>query len=411
MLRLFIRILARRPMPDDQIHPDATFLAALGLRADALQRAEDVLSTDIAHGRLPGAVVLLSRRGRIAWHRALGRRDPASADPMRTDAVFRICSMTKPIVSLAVMRLVEEGRLLLSDPLSRWLPAFASTRVLEHGNDDRAVLRPAARPITVQDLLRHTAGLSYEFIAEGPLQQAYQDADLGSRARDNAAFCETLARLPLAFDPGARWEYSRATDVLGRVVEVVADEPLGAHLARCFFRPLGMMDTGFSVPPEQHHRVAEPFATDPDTGEDVRLLDPRRVPAFESGGGGLMSTSADYARFLQMLADGGRTASGERLVGRKTIELMTADHLGTIPAASDLLPPGHGFGLGFAVRTHAGVATVPGSVGQYYWSGIAGTTFWVDPKEDLFAILLTQAPGRREHYRQLFRSLVYAALD
>lgn len=387
-------------------------LQALGLSPTALQRAERVLQDDISSARLPGAVVLLSRRGQIAWHEAFGKRDPASPDPMRRDAIFRIYSMTKPIVSLAVMRLVEEGRLSLSDPISRWLPAFAAPRVLEAANGAaETVLRPASRPITVQDLLRHTAGLSYEFIAQGPLQQAYLDADLGSRKRDNAAFCDVLAKLPLTCDPGARWEYSRATDVLGRLVEIVADEPLGVHLARRFFQPLGMVDTGFFVPPAQHHRIAEPFPVDPDTGDEVRLLDPCRAPAFESGGGGLMSTSGDYARFLQMLVDKGRTAAGERLVARKTLELMTADHLGTIPAASDLLPPGHGFGLGFAVRTHAGLATVPGSVGQYFWSGIAGTTFWVDPKEEIFAILMTQAPGRRDHYRQLFRSLVYAALD
>jgi CubicO group peptidase (beta-lactamase class C family) len=209
--------------------------------------------------------------------------------------------------------------------------------------------------------------------------------------------------------PGAQWEYSRSTDTLGRLVEVLSGRTLGEFLSERILDPLGMVDTGFHVPQEKQHRLADAFPSDPDSGAPVRLVKVTEPPRFESGGGGLVSTAIDYARFLQMLQNGG-SLDGVRLVGRKTLEWMTADHLGTIPSQSTLLPPGHGFGLGFAVRLQAGIDTTPGSVGQYFWSGLAGTTFWVDPREELYALLLVQAPNQREYCRTLFRSLVYAAL-
>jgi CubicO group peptidase (beta-lactamase class C family) len=208
--------------------------------------------------------------------------------------------------------------------------------------------------------------------------------------------------------PGARWEYSRSTDVVGRLVEVLAGQSLGSFLGERILAPLGMVDTDFHVPAQKHQRLAEAFAKDPETGAAVQLVEVRDRPLFESGGGGLVSTAMDYARFLQMLLNNG-TLDGKRLLSRKTIEYMTADHLGPITGASDLLIPGYGFGLGFAVRMHAGIAQVPGSVGQYFWGGLAGTTFWVDPAEQLFALMLIQGPGQREYYRVLFRDMVYAA--
>ncbi|HEY9063333.1 MAG TPA: serine hydrolase, partial [Burkholderiaceae bacterium] len=210
--------------------------------------------------------------------------------------------------------------------------------------------------------------------------------------------------------PGPVWEYSRATDVLGRVIEVASGEPLGEHLRKALFEPLGMHDTRFAVPAAEHLRIAEPFPNDPDNGNAVQLFDPRvRVP-LESAGSGLVSTAADYARFLQMLTGGGRLGD-VRVLGRRTVEAMTADHLGPIPQTPGIMPAGHGFGLGFAVMTAVGEHTEPGSIGAYGWSGAGGTSFFVDPRESLFALLLTQAPGLFDEARELFRQLVYAAID
>ena len=388
-----------QPLPTARPHQ-------VGLSEAGLDRLSAALESRVAAGHIPGAVALIARRDRVAFLRAFGRRDPGAAAPMDVDAIFRIYSMTKPIVSLAAMMLWEEGRFLLSDPVAKFLPDFAEVR-LESG-------AMPARAITIQDLLRHTSGLTYEFRGAGPVHRAYLEARIARRDQTNADQAATLARLPLLHEPGTQWEYSRSTDVLGRVVEVIAGGGLAAVLAERVLAPLGMDDSGFFVPAPAQERLAGAFARDPETGADVSLLDVSAPPRFESGGGGMVSTAADYARFLQMLLNGGRlqggTAGGQRLIGRKTLELMTADHLGSVPAAPDLLAPGHGFGLGFAVRRTAGLAPFPGSVGAYFWGGAAGTTFWVDPAERLYAVLMIQAPGQREHYRVLFRDLVYAAI-
>ena len=373
--------------------------AELGLCPQRTRRLVDVLQSEIDRQRLPGAVVLIARHGKLALLESLGQQDPARGTPMAVNSIFRIYSMTKPIVSVAAMMLMEQGRLLLSDPVSKYLPEFA--------------VQQSARAATVQDLLRHTAGLSYEFLGSSPVQQQYARINIGSRERSNAEFSQALAALPLMFEPGSVWEYSRATDVLGRLIEVVSGQTLGRFLTEQILTPLGMHETGFAVPPAQHGRIAEPFAQDPDGGVPMRLIDIRREAALESGGGGLASTAMDYARFLQFMLNKGEL-DGVRLLGPRTVDFMTADHLGSIPvnggAASTLLPPGHGFGLGFAVRTATGLAPVPGTVGMYYWGGIAGTTFFVDPREDFFALMMIQAPNQRDYYRPLFRDLVYAAL-
>jgi CubicO group peptidase (beta-lactamase class C family) len=380
----------------------------VGLSAPALTRLARALEERVARGHIPGAVALVARHGKVAFHQAFGARDPASAAPMPPDAIFRIYSMTKPIVSVAVMMLWEEGRLLLSDPIAKYLPEFAEPRVAVFSGSTMG-WTDADRAITVQDLLRHTSGLTYEFRGDTPLHKAYMEARVARLRQTNADQAATLAKLPLLHQPGTQWEYSRSTDVLGRLVEVLSGQTLGRFLAEHVVQPLGMKDAGFSVPEEHQDRIAEPFPRDPESGADVALLDVKRPAIFESGGGGMVATAMDYACFLQMLLNGG--ASGPaRLLGRKTIELMTADHLGGIDSSSDLLPPGHGFGLGFAVRLAAGMAPFPGSIGAYYWGGAAGTTFWVDPAERLTAVLMIQAPGQREHYRVLFRDLVYAAV-
>jgi CubicO group peptidase (beta-lactamase class C family) len=376
----------------------------VGLCPERTQRLMDVLHREVASGRLPGAVAMIARRGQIGLFEAVGQQDPSTGTPMKTDSIFRIYSMTKPLVSVAVMMLVERGQLLLSDPVSRWMPEYANQQVATAKG-----LEPVRQAATVQDLLRHTAGLTYEFLGDSSVQRQYGAVKIASRERTNAEFSQTLAAVPLQFQPGTVWAYSRATDVLGRLVEVVSGQGLGAFLQAEIFGPLGMVDTGFAVPPEQHHRIAEPFAHDPDGGVPMKVLEPRQVPAMEGGGGGLMSTAMDYTRFLQCLRNRGEL-DGVRLLGPHTVDYMTADHLGGIPANGTLLPPGHGFGLGFAVRTHLGLSPVPGSVGLYYWGGIAGTTFFVDPALDMYAMLMVQAPNQRDYYRPLFRDLVYAAL-
>jgi CubicO group peptidase (beta-lactamase class C family) len=380
------------------------------LDRSALARLRNTLQQQVDRGRLPGAVALVAQGGQVQALHAVGRQDAARDTPMAEDAIFRIYSMTKPLCSLLALMLAEEGRLQLTEPVGAYLPVFGQPQVALEEDDGRIVTGPARRAPTVHDLLRHTAGYGYEFLLTGELRRQYTKSDLANPAVSMATFCSTLAALPLANHPGAFWRYSRATDVLGAVIEAVCARPLGDVLHERLLAPLGMCDTGFSVPARETHRIAEPFARCPDSGADVVLLDAATPPAWHSGGGGLMSTAADYARFLTLMLNRG-TVDGQRLVSRKTIEWMTADHLGDTPAVGDMLPPGHGFGLGFAVRTAAGMAPQPGSPGMYYWSGIGGTAFFVDPAEDLFAILMAQAPNQRIPLRNLFRHLVYAAID
>ena len=384
----------------------------VGLCPQRSARLMAVLQAEIDRQRLSGAVVLIARHGKLALFESVGALDPAAQSTMTQDAIFRIYSMTKPIVSVAAMMLMEQGQLLLNDPVAKYLPEFATQKVasLVDGTVQLQGVRQAA---TLQDLLRHTAGLTYEFMGNASVQRQYAQLRIGSRGRSNAEFSHQLAALPLMFEPGTVWEYGRATDVLGRVLEVVSGQTLGKFLQDQIFKPLGMIDTGFSVPPEKHARIAEPFASDPEGGVQMRLIDVREEAAMESGGGGLASTALDFARFLQFMLNKGEL-DGVRLLGPRTVDFMTSDHLGDIPVNSGasrvLLPPGHGFGLGVAVRKEVGNASVPGSVGSYFWGGMAGTTFFVDPAEDLFAILMLQAPNQREYYRMLFRDLVYATL-
>jgi CubicO group peptidase (beta-lactamase class C family) len=381
----------------------------IGLSAARLARLGAVMQGEIDRGRLPGAVALIARRGRIGYFESFGRRDPSTDEPMAKDAIFRIYSMTKPITSVAAMMLWEEGRFLLSDPVSQYLPDFADLQVaVERGGIIERV--PVTRPVTIQDLLRHTSGLTYEFRGADAVHKMYMSAKVYSRTQSSADQVATLGKLPLLHQPGTRWEYSRSTDVVGRLIEVLSGLPLSVYFERHILTPLGMVDTAFHVAPNHHSRLAQAYSKDPQSGSPVQLLEVRDPPNFESGGGGLVSTASDYARFLQMLISGG-TFGGRRYLSRKTVELMVADHLGPMSASSDPLLQGHGFGLGFAVRLHAGIAGVPGSIGQYFWGGLAGTTFWVDPAEQLFALLLIQAPNQRDYYRTLYLDLVYAAFD
>lgn len=380
-----------------------------GLNPQALARLNTAIGALVERRRVPGAVILIERRGTVACFESFGQQDPVRGVPMHDDSIFRIYSMTKPIVSVALMMLVERGRVSLRDPVAKFLPEFAAAH-LGVERDGRLERMAPRRAMTLHDLLRHTAGLTYEFLEPSAVRQCYLAANLTARERSNAEHCAVLAGLPLMHEPGSVWDYSRATDVLGRVVEVVSGKPLGEHLRHEIFAPLGMPDTGFTVPPAEHARIAEPFATDPDSAVPVKLFDARVPAALESGGGGLFATAGDYARFLRLLLNGG-TLDGVRLLGRKTVEFMTADHIGALPRSGDVLPPGHGFGLGVAVKTHLGMHTEPGSIGSYGWSGAAGTAFFVDPQEALSALVMVQAPGQLDEVRELFRQLVYAAID
>ena len=381
---------------------------AVGLSAERLGRLSEKLAERVAAGHIPGASAIIVRHDRVAYQEVFGVRDPVAGDAMQADSLFRIYSMTKAIVSVALMMLWEEGRFLLNEPVSKYIPAFADQKVLVE-REGKTELVPVDRPATVQDLLRHTSGLTYEFRGTGPVQKAYMDAKIYRRSQSNADQVEMLGKLPLLHQPGTVWEYSRSTDVVGRLVEIISGQNLSEFLDSRILKPLGMNESGFFVPTEKHGRLAQAFAKDPEGNTDVSLLDVREKPRFESGGGGMVASTMDYARFLQMMLNSGEL-EGVRLLSRKTVELMTSDHLGSVTGAPDLLTPGYGFGLGFSVRKVAGEAPMPGSIGQYYWGGAAGTTFWVDPAERLFAVLMIQAPAQREFYRVMFRDMVYSAI-
>jgi CubicO group peptidase (beta-lactamase class C family) len=383
---------------------------SLGLSKSRLQRLSDAFQREIDKGTIPGATIMVARRGQIGWFDALGRQNPADPAPMAQDTIFRIFSMTKPIVSVGVMTLVEEGHLLLDEALAKFIPEFADQKVGVE-NNGKLDLVPLKRAITIQDLLRHTSGITYEHTGNGLVQKLYQQSRVRSRKINNAEHAALVASLPLICQPGAEWNYSRSTDILGRLIEVVSGQSLGAFLNQRILAPLQMTETAFHTGAENATRLAEPFATDPWTGDEVQLFSMLEKPVMESGGGGLVSTTMDYARFAQMLLNGGEL-DGTRIIGRKTLEWMAADHLDpSVKIQGTLTQPGHSFGLGFGVRTQTGLASTAGSPGQFFWSGMGGTFFWVDPKEDLFAVFMSQGPGQRVHTRAMMRNLVHAAVE
>jgi CubicO group peptidase (beta-lactamase class C family) len=383
---------------------------SLGLSPVRLQRMSDAFKREIEKGTVPGMTAMVARRGQIGWFEALGKQTPASSAPMARNSIFRIFSMTKPIVSVGIMMLIEDGHFLLGDPVAKFIPEFADLKVGVE-NNGKLDLAPLKRQMTVQDLLRHTSGITYDHTGNGLVQQMYQQSRLRSRKISNAEHAALVASLPLMCQPGAEWNYSRSTDILGRIIEVVSGKTLSAFLTERILAPLQMAETGFHTGAENADRLAEPFPTDPWTGDKVQLFNMLEKPVMESGGGGLVSTTMDYARFSQMLLNGG-ALDGNRIVGRKTLQLMASDHLGpSVKVDSPLMPAGHGFGLGFAVRTHQGMAPFPGSLGQFFWSGMAGTFFWIDPAEDMFAVFMMQGPGQREYIRSMLRNAVYAAVE
>ena len=387
-----------------------------GMSAARLERLGATMQRAVDEEQIPGAVVAVARNGRMVYSKAFGWQDKRRNVQMNVDSIFRIYSMTKPIVSVAAMMLIEEGRLSLHEPVSKYIPEFKEMKVGTDRVDSRTgnatfAVTESPRAITVQDLLRHTSGLTYgAFTQKTTVQEMYKRAGLWSQKWVLEDFVRTLARIPLQYEPGTVWEYGHSTDVLGRVVEVVSGMPLDRFLSARILQPLGMVDTGFHVPEEKHDRLAEAMP-DKETGLTPDLIDVRQPATFFAGGHGLVSTARDYLRFSQMLANGG-TLDGVRILGPRTVEYMTADHIGSdIGRGTSYLPgPGYGFGLGFATRTATGMSNWPGSKGEFFWGGYAGTYFWIDPAQKLAVVLMTQEPARRQHYRVLLRNLVYQAI-
>ncbi len=392
----------------------------VGISPARLERITTTFRKEVEEKRLPGAVVMVARRGRLVYSNAFGLRDPNGSDPMRTDTIFRIYSMTKPLVSVAAMLLVEDGVVQLTDSVSKFIPSMKDVKVVA----DSGEVAPVRAP-TVQDLLRHTAGLAYgeitrnEKVKAGLVSAGFAKPgviDFDARDMTGAEQSERIGKVPLLHQPGTVWEYSLASDILGRIVEAASGKRLGDFLAERVLVPLRMTDTAFSVPADKLSRLAEPFAKDPASGSDNKLIDVSKTPGNDSGGAGAVSTAMDYLRFTQMLLNGG-ALQGQRIMSPTTIRLMTSDHLSTMvsnphgPGLLGLGTNGYTFGLGFAVRMGDGVAGVPGYAGQYLWAGYAGTYFWVDPVQQLTVVYMSQAPSpTRAYYRRMLMQLVYQAI-
>jgi CubicO group peptidase (beta-lactamase class C family) len=430
LVAMVVAATASLPLHARELQPLATATPEqVGMSGERLRRISTMLRQEIADGKLPGAVVMVARKGKIIYSDAIGFQDKGENTPMKLDSIFRIYSMTKPLASVAAMMLVEDGVIQLTDPIAKFLPAFKDMKVsVAHTGEDGKVTYtnvPAAKPIIVQDLLRHSAGLAYAEITKNePVKAAYVAAkfsqpgvhEYDSRGMTSAEQVERIAKAPLAHQPGTMWEYSMAVDILGRVVEAASGKRLAVVLDERLSKPLKMTDTSFWLPAAKMPRLAQPLAVDLTSGQKISVLDVSAEPANDSGGAGALATATDYLRFGQMLLNGGEL-DGARVMSRSTIKLMTSDHLGTRVAApfqpGELLlgTPGYTFGLGFAVRQGDGVAGVPGSAGEFMWAGYAGTYFWVDPKEEIVGVYMTQAPSPiRAYYRKMFKSLVYQAL-
>ncbi len=402
---------------------------SVGMSPERLERITATFTKEVDDKKLPGAVVMVARHGKLVYAKAFGSLNNAAGAPMQENSIFRIYSMTKPLVSTALMMLVEDGRVQLTDPVSKFLPSFKNPMVSVATfdpvlNGATFKLAPANREPTIQDLLRHTAGLAYGELTKNTLvRDAYikagvykPDLDFDSRELPGPEMAERVGKAPLAHQPGTNWEYSVAVDVQGRVVEAITGQRLGDFMKERMFTPLKMKDTGFFVATHEMSRVAEPFAKDPATGAANKLIDVSSQPGNDSGGAGGVSTAGDYLRYCQAMLNGGQL-DGARILSRSTVKLMTSDHLGnTINTAFNpgmllMGVPGYTFGLGFMVRQGDGIAPVHGSQGEFMWAGYAGTFFWADPKEQVCSVYMTQAPSPvRAAYRRLIKGLVAQAI-
>ena len=393
--------------------------ADVGLSVAALERIAPALQAYVDSGKLPGLLAVVARHGKLAYVASVGSMDMEHRHPMEPDDVFRLFSMTKPITSTAVMQLYEHGKLRLDDPVSKYIPAFAGVKVYAGGSAAQPVLRDPDRPVTVADLLTHTAGLTYGVFDSTAVDTIYRRAGLYNPRWTTGQLADSLARLPLVFSPGSKWNYSYATDVLGRVVEVVSGTTLDRYLDSALFRPLAMRMTAFHATQVMDGHIMPAYSR----GADGKLqaMSPLLWPEYTaegrllSGGGGLLSTAGDYLRFAQMLLNGGEL-DGQRVLKRETVALMLQNHLppGLTPITITRdWPPGRsGFGYGGAVRVDSNSA-VPGSPGMFRWAGYGTTFFWIDPKADLIAMIWTQYLPVTEHWSldSQFQRLVYAAVS
>jgi CubicO group peptidase (beta-lactamase class C family) len=388
-----------------------------GFSQAGLARVHHYMQNEISAGRIPGAVVLIQQHGQPVLFESFGARDIESKRPMTSDTIFRLYSMSKAVTSVAAMMLVDDGRLSLDDQVSKYIPSFADVKVVvrnQNGGTELAT-EPLARPMTIEDLLRHTSGLTYGFYGDSPIRKLYANAGLFDGDVDNAQFAERIARLPLAEQPGTLWDYGHSTDVLGRIVEVVSGQSLFQFEKERLLDPLRMTETAFYLADEtKRGRVAEPLPADRFHGPIAGLGDPILPHRWESGGAGMIGTIGDYARFAQMLLNGG-TLDGRRYLKRETVALMTRDHIGpeTGIARDQFYFPGEnsGFGLGFAVRTSVPAKAPTWPMGEYRWDGVGGTFFFIDPRDDMFAICMMQSPSQRERIQTELKSLIYEALD
>ena len=394
---------------------EAPHPVAAGFSADGLVHVRDYMRNEVAIGKIPGAVLLIQQHGQSVLLENFGVMDVDSRRPMTSDAIFRLYSMSKPVTSVAAMMLVDDGRLSLNDPLSKFVPAFAETKVAVEKRDENGqptlATEPLVRPITILDLLRHTSGITYGFYGDSPVRKLYAKSGLFEGDFDNAQLAMRLAKLPLAEQPGTLWDYGHSTDVLGRVIEVVSGKSLYEFEQERLLGPLGMRDTAFKVDDSKRARVAEPLPGD-NTLSSVRGLgDPVLRRRWESGGGGMLGTIADYARFAQMLLNGG-TLDGRQYLKPETVRLMTSDQ---VPPETKIardyfyFPSGNsGFGLGFAVRE---VENPLLPTGEYRWDGAGGTFFFIDPRDDMFAICMMQSPSQRQRIQTELKTLIYQALE
>jgi CubicO group peptidase (beta-lactamase class C family) len=381
-----------------------------------LDRVADYIRNEIATGNIPGAILLIQQHGKPVYFENFGVRDLATKIPMSLDTIFRLYSMSKPITSVAAMMLVEDGKLGLDDPVAKYIPAFADVQVgVEKREDGKLTLvqEPLDRAITIEDLLRHTSGLTYGFYGDSAVRMLYAQADLFNGDFDNTQLVERLAKLPLAEQPGTLWDYGHSTDVLGRVIEVVSGQTLFQFEKARLLDPLGMSETAFYVADEaKRPLIAEPLPNDRFVSPIAGIRDPMGPRRWESGGAGMVGTIGDYARFARMLLNGG-TFEGRHYLKSETVALMTADHIGpeTRIARDSFYFPGadSGFGLGFAVRTSVPLNT-SWPLGEYRWDGVAGTFFFIDPQDDMFAICMMQTPSQRGRIQTELKGRIYAAM-
>lgn len=390
------------------------------LSPQRLERITDFFNAEVTNGKISGAIVLIQRRGKQAYFKSFGKIDVTTGEPMASDAIFRIFSMTKPVTSIAAMLLVDDGKLKLDDPVSKYIPSFANTQVgvETKGENGDPVLKlvPLERPITIEDLMRQSAGIPYGFYGNSLVRTAYKNADIYADGTDNAAVAEKIARLPLAEQPGTLWDYGHSMDVLARVIEVISGKSLYAFEKERLFDPLGMKDTSYYVAdPSQYRRIAAPLPSDSNfrTGNS---RDPRKPYKWEPGTSGLLTTIGDFSRLSQMLLNGGEL-DGKRYLKPEIFATMTANHIAPatgVKRGSYYFPgDGFGYGLGFGVRTEPGNATPPppGSLGEIKWDGAGGTYFWIDRAQDMFVILMMQSPSERGRIQPALKAMVYDALE